>query len=103
MLLSIITSCNFFSGLPTTKAMCTSSKPTLISARFFWLFPHNYTLYGPNHDECIIYEFGFVIEYADALGMTEEDVIVSKEIIRHQMNFAKTGYWCLNTVHAFIF
>ena len=59
---------------------------------FFWLFPHNYTLYGPNHDECIIYEFGFVIEYADALGMTEEDVIVSKEIIRHQMNFAKTGY-----------
>ena len=54
--------------------------------------PLTYQEYGADHLEATLLQFGFAIFYKEVLGMGEEDVIVSKEMVRHQMNYAKTGY-----------
>ena len=61
--------------------------------------PLTYQEYGADHTESILLQYGAVILYKDQLGLSEEDVIVSKEMVRHQMNYAKTGYF--NKVYLF--
>ena len=55
--------------------------------------PLTYQEYGADHTESILLQYGAAILYKDQLGLSEEDVIVSKEMVRHQMNYAKTGYF----------
>ena len=64
---------------------------------YLYVLDHHPT-YSPNpewmrgdHLDIIVFAFGLVLGYPEMFNTTEEEKELSRDLIRYQMNFAKSG------------